>query len=120
MIVNKKIKKQSSFLHGMYVVLLLPFAILGLPLGFCLNSLRERRILAMLHKTNCPACGKVLEKEARHLANEAWRSHVEEMKRKSPHARLRLVRTLDVLCPHCSTRFRLDGNNLIHDPVHQG
>ncbi|MEQ8854048.1 hypothetical protein [Gimesia sp.] len=54
----------------------------------------------------CLECGEVLGVEAIRLANERWDEIVKAIIAKSePGTRLRLVRTVEALCPHCGCQY---------------
>ncbi|EDL59005.1 hypothetical protein [Gimesia maris] len=54
----------------------------------------------------CVECGEVLGVEAIQLADERWDEIVKAIIAKSePGTRLRLVRTVDAICPHCGCQY---------------
>ena len=87
----------------MIFILLLPILA---PYSLLKDRLEKRRRRQLASRFVCEQCGEVLGVDAIRLADERWDEIVKEIIAKSePGTRLRLVRTVDAICPHCGCLY---------------
>jgi hypothetical protein len=95
--------------NGLAVVLFVVGFPIIIPVSCVLHLIRKRKLHRLAHITACQTCGKTLGLEALRLADAEWSAHVAELHKQNPHIRLRLLRTLHAICPHCKTRYTYFG-----------
>lgn len=95
-------KITNGFIFAIFI-LLIP---ISLPVSL-LQSQREKRKMSQLAgRFVCVECGEVLGVEAIPLADERWEEIVKAIiSRNEPGTRLRLVCTVDAICPHCGCLY---------------
>ncbi|MBN70069.1 MAG: hypothetical protein CME32_12425 [Gimesia sp.] len=85
------------------VILLLPILV---PYSLLKDRVEKRRRRQLASRFVCEQCGEVLGVEALQLADEHWDEIVKAIIAKSePGTRLRLVRTVEAICPHCGCLY---------------
>ncbi|HAH46255.1 hypothetical protein [Gimesia sp.] len=85
-------------------ILLLPILV---PFSLLKNQLEKRKRGQLASRFVCLECGNMIGVEAIRLADERWSEIVKIIMSKSdPGIRLRLVRTVDAICPHCCCQYR--------------
>ncbi len=84
-------------------ILLLPILV---PYSLLKDRVEKRRRRQLASRFVCLECGEILGVEAIQLADERWDEIVKAIIAKSePGTRLRLVRTVDAICPHCGCLY---------------
>lgn len=97
------IKKITGGFIFAIVILLLPII---LPVSLLQSQREKRRMRNLASRFVCLECGEVLGVEAIRLADERWDEIVKAIiSRNEPGTRLRLVRTVDAICPHCGCQY---------------
>ncbi|QDT21056.1 hypothetical protein [Gimesia chilikensis] len=97
------IKNIRECILVLFFILLLPILV---PYSLLMDRVEKRRRRQLASRFVCEQCGKVLGVEALQLADERWDEIVKEIIAKSePGTRLRLVRTVDAICPHCGCQY---------------
>ena len=89
---------------------LLVFLPIILPVVGVLEALDQRRMRSAARNFACLSCGSCLGSEAIRLADEAWRQYFSDKRASNPRvylrtAKLRIVRHLRAICPHCGARY---------------
>ncbi|WP_145454260.1 hypothetical protein [Gimesia panareensis] len=92
------------------LVLVLPIFILLLPVTLPLIGIQlkrdQKRKRTLAERFVCVECGEVIGLEAIRLADERWSKIVEKiLSENNTEIRLRLVRTVDAICPHCGCQY---------------
>ena len=99
----------SEFLEEAGIIAFCVAGILLMPIWFpfAISFARryERRIREAAEDARCTACGMVLGGEALRLADAEWDRFMENLHRKNPGGRYRLVRTTHAICPKCGARY---------------
>jgi predicted RNA-binding Zn-ribbon protein involved in translation (DUF1610 family) len=95
-------KITGGFIFAIFI-LLLPII---LPVSLLQSQREKRRMRNLASRFVCLECGEVLGVEAIRLADERWDEIVKAIiSRNEPGTRLRLVRTVDAICPHCGCLY---------------
>jgi len=95
-------KITGGFIFAIFI-LLLPII---LPVSLLQSQREKRRMRNLASRFVCLECGEVLGVEAIRLADERWDEIVKAIiSRNEPGTRLRLVRTVDAICPHCGCQY---------------
>ncbi|WP_232093296.1 hypothetical protein, partial [Gimesia panareensis] len=70
------------------------------------DQVEKRRRRQLASRFVCEQCGEVIGAEAIRLADERWSKIVEKIRSENDsEIRLRLVRTVDAICPHCGCQY---------------
>ena len=97
------IKNIRECILVLFFILLLPILV---PYSLLMDRVEKRRRRQLASRFVCEQCGKVLGVEALQLADEHWDEIVKSIIAKSePGTRLRLVRTVEAICPHCGCLY---------------
>ena len=73
-----------------------------------------KRLLALARTFICLRCGEVMGEEAVALGDAFWKEHMAALQKSSPAIRLRVVRTVHAVCPHCGAKYQLaDGRRML-------
>lgn len=97
------IKNIRECILVLFFILLLPIL---MPYSLLKDRVEKRRRRQLASRFVCVECGEVLGVEAIRLADERWDEIVKAIiSRNEPGTRLRLVRTVDAICPHCGCQY---------------
>ncbi|QDU03210.1 hypothetical protein V6x_29220 [Gimesia chilikensis] len=97
------IKNIRECILVLFFILLLPILV---PYSLLMDRVEKRRRRQLASRFVCEQCGEVLGVEAIRLADEHWDEIVKAIIAKSePGTRLRLVRTVAAICPHCGCQY---------------
>lgn len=97
------IKNIRECILVLFFILLLPIL---MPYSLLKDRVEKRRRRQLASRFVCVECGEVLGVEAIRLADERWDEIVKAIiSRNEPGTRLRLVRTVDAICPHCGCLY---------------
>jgi predicted RNA-binding Zn-ribbon protein involved in translation (DUF1610 family) len=101
----------KEFVFGLAIILGAVLFILLSPVLIPIAGIAHQRDIKRMRELArtfiCLNCGKVLGKEAIGLGDEAWSRHIDEvLKQCPPRTRLRVVRTVHAVCPHCGALYQ--------------
>ena len=95
----------SSFAIGSLVIAFIVFFPVIIPVTIFLSHRYRRKLRKLVKATPCQKCSKFLGLEALCLADAEWSAHVAELRNQNPGVRMRLIRTLHAIFPHCGARY---------------
>jgi hypothetical protein len=84
------------------VILFLPLII---PAGLVVMAIEKRRKRNAAAFFACVKCHAVLGLASLRLADDECRRHMDELRRKHPFSRFRVVRTCHAICANCGARY---------------
>jgi hypothetical protein len=87
------------------VLLLLVCLPVIIPAFIVLEAVQKRRLRRAARSFTCLNCGKLLGANAVAVADAEWSRYVRELMRQHPGVKLRLVRTVDAICPGCGACY---------------
>ncbi|WP_339727830.1 hypothetical protein [uncultured Gimesia sp.] len=93
------LKKLTNGFIVLIFILLLPIIV---TVSLIQAQRKKRKMRKLADQFVCLKCGEVIGAEALGLADERWSEIVMKIISESaPGTRLRLVRAMDAICPHC-------------------
>jgi predicted RNA-binding Zn-ribbon protein involved in translation (DUF1610 family) len=96
---------RSGIAVGLFAAAFLVLLPILLPIAAIQNQMRNRRILKLARNLDCASCGARLGAEAIQLAAQHWAAIMARHQAMYPGTKLRLVRDVDAVCPHCGREY---------------
>ena len=102
---------KRSIKTGLLIVLFVLLLPVTLPIALVVISVAEchkrKQKCRCAEATACEKCGATLGRESLKLADKAWAEHFRKIMADAANrqVRLRIVRTLDAICPACGARY---------------
>lgn len=79
-----------------------------LPVVAFLEARDRRRRVRAAEAFGCVRCGRLLGREGLARGDAAWAEHFTALQRAHPYSKLRVVRDVYAVCPHCGARYGYD------------